>query len=160
TTFRQTFGLSVYTAGSFTTIHPAPPFGTTNCTDPGVVHLDTGEAALDAEYASAGAPSAAIILASCKDTATIDAELTAIQNLTNSNNHPFVISDSYGTCEAYNGAASNAAYYAIFQQGVTEGISYFVAGGDENAASCDYRQPIATHGINVDAEAATPFAVA
>jgi subtilase family serine protease len=160
TTFRQTFGLSVYTAGSLTTIHPAPPFGTTNCTDPGVVHLDTGEAALDAEYASAGAPSAAIILASCKDTATIDAELTAIQNLTNSNNHPFVISDSYGTCEAFNGATSNAAYYAIFQQGVAEGISYFVAAGDENAASCDYQMPIATHGINVDAEAATPFAVA
>ncbi|MGZ3238379.1 MAG: protease pro-enzyme activation domain-containing protein, partial [Burkholderiaceae bacterium] len=59
TTFRSTFGLSSYTAGSFTTIHPAAASGTNNCNDPGVTASD-GESIVDAEWASAAAPSAAI----------------------------------------------------------------------------------------------------
>ena len=164
TTFRQTFGLSRYTAASLTTINPAPPSGKTNCANPPVINEDTGEAALDVEYASAGAPSAAIIVAACKGTDTIDPELVAIQNLTNSPNHPNIISDSYGFCEAENGAADTAAFGAIFQQGVAEGISYFVAGGDQDASSCDGDgggTPYTTiHGIGVDAQASTPYAVA
>jgi hypothetical protein len=164
TTFRQTFGLSGYTAASLTTINPAPPSGETNCANPPVILGDTGEAALDMEYASAGAPSAAIIVAACKGSGTIDPELVAIQNLTNSPNHPNIISDSYGLCETENGAANTAAFGAIFQQGVAEGISYFVAGGDQDASSCDGDgggTPYTTiHGIGVDAQAATPYAVA
>jgi hypothetical protein len=164
TTFRQTFGLSGYTAASLTTINPAPPSGETNCANPPVIHGDTGEAALDMEYASAGAPSAAIIVAACKGSGTIDPELVAIQNLTNSPGHPNIISDSYGFCEAENGAADTAAFGAIFQQGVAEGISYFVAGGDQDASSCDGdgggTPYTTTHGIGVDAQAATPYAVA
>ena len=164
TTFRQTFGLSGYTAASLTTINPAPPSGKTNCTNPPIINEDTGEAALDVEYASAGAPSAAIIVAACKGTDTIDPELVAIQNLTNSPDHPNIISDSYGFCEAENGAADTAAFGAIFQQGVAEGISYFVAGGDQDASSCDGDgggTPYTTiHGIGVDAQASTPYAVA
>ena len=164
TTFRQTFGLSGYTAASLTTINPAPPSGKTNCTNPPVITEDTGEAALDVEYASAGAPSAAIIVAACKGTDTIDPELVAIQNLTNSPDHPNIISDSYGFCETENGAADTAAFGAIFQQGVAEGISYFVAGGDQDASSCDGDgggTPYTTiHGIGVDAQASTPYAVA
>ncbi|MGA8497162.1 MAG: protease pro-enzyme activation domain-containing protein [Xanthobacteraceae bacterium] len=164
TTFRQTFGLSRYTAASLTTINPPPPSGKTNCANPPVINEDTGEAALDVEYASAGAPSAAIIVAACKGTDTIDPELVAIQNLTNSPTHPNIISDSYGFCEAENGAADTAAFGAIFQQGVAEGISYFVAGGDQDASSCDGDgggTPYTTiHGIGVDAQASTPYAVA
>jgi subtilase family serine protease len=58
TTFRSTFGLSSYTGASLSTVHPAPPSGSNNCTAPGV-NADDGEAILDAEYASAAAPSAA-----------------------------------------------------------------------------------------------------
>src|SRR5208282_4968735 len=67
--FRSVFGLSSYTDGSFTQIHPAPPSGSNNCSDPGV-NGDDREAIVDAEYASAAAPSAAIVLASCANTAT------------------------------------------------------------------------------------------
>ncbi len=35
-TFRQVLGLSTYTAGSLSTINPAPPKGTSNCSDPGI----------------------------------------------------------------------------------------------------------------------------
>src|SRR3954452_19765310 len=64
TTFRKKFGLSVYKSGSFTQVHPG------SCTVPGVVGGNDGEAILDAEWASAAAPAAAIQLASCRDTRT------------------------------------------------------------------------------------------
>ena len=70
TTFRSAFGLGGYKAGSFTQAHPAPKSGNNNCTNPGVVVGNDGEATLDAEYASASAPGAAIELASCADTQT------------------------------------------------------------------------------------------
>jgi subtilase family serine protease len=83
TTFRSTFGLSTYSGATLNTVHPAPPSGTNNCSDPGVnPNLDDGEAILDAEYASSAAPSAAIVIASCADTP--DGILIATQNLVNS----------------------------------------------------------------------------
>ncbi len=161
TTFRSTFGLSTYTDGSFTQIHPAPPSGPTNCTDPGY-NGDDDEATLDAEYASAAAPSAAIVLASCSDTSTFGG-LIAMQNLLNeSSTPPAIMSVSYGECEAFNGAAANLAYSNAYQQAVTEGVSVFVSAGDEGAASCsaDSGEPTDTYGIGVSGFASTPYNVA
>lgn len=158
-TFRSTFGLSKYTAGSFTQAHPAPSSGKNNCSNPGVNGND-GEAILDAEYASAAAPSAAIELASCADTSTTFGGLIALQNLLNSSSVPGIVSISYGECEAENGATANAAYNSAYQQAVTEGVSVFVAAGDEGAASCDADLSNATHGIGVSAFASTPYNVA
>ncbi|MFZ0037699.1 MAG: protease pro-enzyme activation domain-containing protein [Candidatus Acidiferrales bacterium] len=159
TTFRSTFGLSSYTAGSFTQVHPAPPSGPTNCTDPGAVSGPDGEATLDAEWASAAAPSAAIVLASCTDTSTFGG-LIALQNLLNeSATPPSIVSISYGECEAKNGAASNAAYSSTYQQAVTESVSVFVSSGDEGAASCDADQSIAVHGIGVSGFTSTIYNV-
>ncbi|HWO38949.1 MAG TPA: protease pro-enzyme activation domain-containing protein, partial [Candidatus Acidoferrum sp.] len=156
--FRSTFGLSSY-AGSLTQVHPAPPTGPNNCTDPGV-NGDDGEAIIDAEYASAAAPSAAIKLVSCTDTATFGG-LIAIQNLLNeSATPPAIMSMSYGECEAFNGASSNAAYNSAFQQAVMEGVSVFVSAGDEGAASCDPDLDSATHGIGVNGWGSTPYNVA
>ena len=160
-TFRSTFGLSTYTAGTFTQVHPAPRTGANNCANPGIVPGNDGEATLDAEWASAAAPSAAIELASCKDTATTFGGLLALQNLLNASAAPpAIVSISYGECEAYNGAAANAAYNAAFQQAVAEGVSVFVSSGDEGAASCDADLSKATHGIGVSAFASTPYNVA
>ncbi len=47
------------------------------------------------------------------------------------------MSMSYGECEAENGASANALHRSHYQQAVAEGISVFVAAGDEGAASCD-----------------------
>ncbi len=161
TTFRSTFGLSSYQTGSLTTVHPAPASGANNCTDPGVPSGgDDGEAILDAEWASAAAPGAAIQVASCSDTRTTFGGLLAIQNLVNGKNPPPIISLSYGECEAENGAAANAAYNAAFQQAAAEGVSVFVSAGDEGAASCDAGASGATHGIGVSAFASTPYNVA
>ncbi len=159
-TFRSTFGLSSYTSGSFSQVHPAPPTGPNNCADPGV-NGDDGEAILDAEYSSAAAPSAAIELASCPSTGNTFGGLMALENLLNETSMPpAIMSISYGECEADNGATSNAAYNSAYQQAVTEGVSVFVSSGDEGAASCDANQPRATHGIGVSAFASTPYNVA
>jgi subtilase family serine protease len=159
TTFRSTFGLSTF-PGSFTQVHPAPVTGRNNCTNPGV-NGDDGEAILDAEYASAAAPSAAIELASCADTSTTFGGLIAVQNIINaSSTPPAIISISYGECEAENGATANAAYNAAYQQAAAEGVSVFVSSGDEGAASCDADATRSTHGIGVSGFASTPFNVA
>ena len=158
-TFRSTFGLSKYTAGSLATVHPAPSSGTNNCRVPGV-NGDDGEAIADAEWASAAAPNAAIMVASCRNTRSTFGGLIAVQNLLESSKPPSIISISYGECEAENGASSNAAFNSIYQQAVMEGVSVFVAAGDEGAASCDAGASAASHGIGVSAYASTPYNVA
>ncbi len=160
-TFRSTFGLSTYTTGSLTTVHPAPASGTNNCLDPGVPSGgDDGEAILDAEWASAAAPGAANQVAACANTRTTFGGLIAIQNLISSKTPPAIVSLSYGECEAENGAAANAAFNSAFQQAAGEGISVFVSAGDEGGASCDAGANGATHGIGVSGFASTPNNVA
>jgi Pro-kumamolisin, activation domain/FG-GAP-like repeat len=155
TTFRSTFGLSVHTSGTLTTIHPAPPSGPTNCTDPGI-NGDNFETTLDTEYSTSAAPGAAIVVASC-DNSGVDGILVALQNVISAASPPAIISVSFGTCEVVNGAASNAAYNAIYQQGVTEGVSIFVSSGDNLAADCD--GGVAQSGIAVNALSSTPYNV-
>lgn len=159
-TFRTKFGLSGYTFGSFKQVHPAPTGGGSTCTNPGI-NSDDGEAILDAEWASAAAPNATIELASCADTNTTFGGQIALQNLLNaSTKPPAIVSISYGECEAAMGAAQNASYKAMYQQAANEGVSVFVSAGDEDAASCDANQSIATHGISVSGFATTPYNVA
>ena len=160
TTFRNTFGLAAYTSASFTSVHPAPAHGANNCGNPGIVAPNDAEAILDAEWASAAAPDAAIVMASCADTSTTFGGLIAIENLINSSQPPAIISISYGQCETVNGAAANAAYNSAYQQAVAEGASIFVAAGDSGAAGCDNSVTEATHGIAVNAFASTPYNVA
>src|SRR5271167_798813 len=160
-TFRQTLGLSGYSSASFTQVHPAPSSGTNNCAAPGVFAPNDAEAILDAEWASASAPSAAIEMAACADSGTTFGGLIAIQNLINANTPaPSIMSISYGECETVNGAAANAAYNSAYQQAVAEGVSVFVAAGDSGAAGCDNSAEEATHGIGVNAFASTPYNVA
>jgi subtilase family serine protease len=158
TSFRSVFGLSSYTDGSFTQIHPKPPSGSNNCSNPGV-NGDDREAIVDAEYASAAAPSAAIVLASCTNTETFGG-LIALQNLLNeSGAPPALVSMSYGTCEAENGASSNAAFNSTFQQAVTEGVSVFVSSGDHAAAGCDIYDQEAIYGIGITGWGSSPYNV-
>lgn len=160
TTFRDTFGLSQYSKGSLTSVHPAPSSAGSNCADPGVLAGDDSEAILDAEWASAAAPDAAIVVASCGNTRTTFGGLIAMQNLISAPNPPSIISISYGECEAQSGAAANAAFNATYQQAAAEGVSVFVAAGDEGAAGCDAGAKSATHGIGVSGWASTPYNVA
>lgn len=160
TTFRSTFGLTAYTTGSLTTEFPGPPSGTNNCTDPGV-NSDDIEAAVDVEWATAAAPGATLILAACNDATSFTSGLVlAMQNLVNGSNPPPIMTLSYGVCEPANGAGLNASINSLYQQATAEGMSVFVAAGDEGAASCDADTASATHGISVSGFASTPYNVA
>jgi len=154
-TFRSAFGLSTF-AGTFAQVTPA---GSTACDNAGV-NDDEGEAALDAEWAGAAAPDAAIEIASCADAPTVFGGLIAIQNLINGASPPQIISVSYGECEADNGASANQSYVNAYQQAAAEGISVFVSAGDAGAAECDIRDAVATHGIAANGMASTPYNVA
>ena len=153
-TFRSAFGLPV---GTFSQVTP-PTSGGATCTNSGVTG-DEGEAALDAEWAGATAPDAAIELASCANTRTTFGGLNALQDLVNGNSPPPIVSISYGQCEASNGTA-NASFVSIYQQAAAAGVSVFVSSGDEGAASCDANEAVATHGIAVSGFASTPYNVA
>lgn len=158
-TFRRVFGLSSYTAGSLSTVIPPPPHGTSNCSDPGS-NSDDDEAILDAEWASAAAPDAKIEVVACAGTATTPGFIIAAQNIINAKTPPPIISLSYGFCEAITGVALNAAYNFAYQQAVAEGVSVFVASGDEGAASCDRDLTTASHGVGVSSSGSTPYNVA
>ncbi len=156
TTFRSAFGLSVYGSGSFTQTHPQ---GSVTCNDPGVVQSAQDDAILDAEWSSAAAPNAAIVLASCQSTATFGG-LIALENLLGEKNLPASVSISYAECETEDGAAANAAYNSTYQQAAAEGVSVFASAGDDGSSSCDVAQTGATHGIGVSGLASSPYDVA
>ncbi len=157
TTFRSTFGLSQYSSATLTTVQPIGSLA--SCASPGV-NSDDEEAILDVEWASAAAPGAAIELVSCAPTAVSDGVLISGINLINATPVVPILSVSYGSCEAYNGAGYNSTWNSLFQQAVAEGVSVFVSSGDENAASCDQGALLATHGVGVSGFASTQYNVA
>jgi subtilase family serine protease len=158
-TFRSAFGLSGY-SGTFEQIHPG-----TGCSDPGT-NAAEGEAALDSEWSGAVAPDASVKLASCANTATAFGAFIAAQNLLDETKPPQIMSLSYLECEAENGPGvaneGNAFVNDLWQQAATEGVSVFVAAGDNAAAGCD-DSDTATYsvlGIAANALASTPYDVA
>ena len=142
-TFRKTFGLDSYKHSWFSVVHPG------GCTDPGVVVGADFEATIDAEWATAAAPDANIVLASCADTTDNFGGFIALQGLVDSHTPPAIVSISYGVCEASLGAAFNRYINVLYQQAAAEGMSVYVAAGDEGAASCDAGGTAAISGISV-----------
>ncbi|MGA8030197.1 MAG: protease pro-enzyme activation domain-containing protein [Bryobacteraceae bacterium] len=165
-TFRKTLGLSrKFPHGSFITVHPQPNASNVNnggpCSDPGVVIGDDGEAAVDVEWASASAPNATVELASCADTDTNFGAFIALQNLvTEVTPPPAIMSLSYGSPESENGADGNAYISGLYALAEGQGVSLFVSTGDAGADVTDQNRIAATHGINVNALASTPYNVA
>jgi subtilase family serine protease len=165
TDFRGVFGLSKYKYGSMEIVHPAPGVGRPACADPGdpIVggSFDDDEATLDAEWASAAAPDARILVATCKTTQTTDGVHLAIENLVNGENPPPIISISYGECEVSMPETLRKAFNYLYQQAVVEGISIFVASGDSGPEDCDSSfKPHKTTGNGVDGWVSTPYDVA
>jgi len=154
-TFRSAFGLSKY-SGTFTQIHPGP-----GCADPGTNGAE-GEAALDSEWGGAVAPDVKVELASCANTSTNFGAFIAAQNLLDRATPPPIMSLSYLGCEAEQGPGGNAYINALWQQAASEGVSVFVAAGDNAAAGCDDfdTSPYALAGIAANGLASTPYDVA
>jgi len=167
-TFRSEFGLSSYSSGSLSTIHPSPTGGDTcngsgcNCNDPSS-NSNESEAILDAEWASAAAPNATIDLAACSDSGTAFGGFIAMQNLLNGGNPPAIMSISYAESEEKLGATYNAFIDTLYQQAWTAGVAVFVSAGDVGAAMSDDASTLpnyASDGITVNGFASTPYDVA
>jgi len=157
--FRSSLGLSsAFPQGAIVQVHP-PSNPVNNCADPGVNGNDM-EISIDAEWASAAAPSATIEVASCAS-GTMFGGFFALQNLLNGTDPPpAVVSLSVGAPETAMGAAFNAFISSLYQQAVTEGVSVLVAAGDEGAADADSGENYARSGITVNGLASTPYNVA
>jgi subtilase family serine protease len=151
-TFRQTFGLDKFTSATFTQIYP-------NCLNPGQ-NGDEIEADLDAEWASASAPNANIVLSACANSATGSGLDLAIINLLESS-PPDIISDSYGLCETITGQAKVALENDEEEQATAEGVTFFIAQGDTGADECAPVEPtlVSTLGINSGDNTASIYAV-
>jgi len=157
--FREEFGLTpTYRFGTLRIVHPGPGAGGA-CTDPGVTG-DDFEAALDVEWASAAAPDAAIVLASCANTTHFGGSVALQNMLTNGGPIPQIVSISYIESETEEGAANNSYINSLYQLGAAEGVSIFVGAGDEGGAASDYGAEVAAHGISVNGRASTPYNVA
>ena len=158
-TFRTTFGLSQYSYGSLTQVHPAPASGGSACDDPGI-NFDDAEAAIDVEWASAAAPNAAIVMASCSDTTNFGGFIALQNMLTNGGPLPSVVSISYGVSETENGATQNSFINTLYQTAAAAGVSVFVSSGDSAAAASDRGGVAAIYGIGVSGWASTMYNVA
>jgi subtilase family serine protease len=153
--WRKSTGISKNGSATITEVSPS---GRAACSKPGV-NGDDVEAILDTQWASAAAPGANIELAACKNTSTTFGGLLALDNVIDGSKPPQIISVSYGACEATNGAALNAAFNSIYQQGAAEGISIFVASGDQATTVCDRGAKQATHGVGVNGWGSTVYNV-
>ncbi len=156
--YRKVFGLArKYPNATLTTVHPFAVGGTT-CYDPGVNNDDL-EAAVDVEAATAAAPDANIVVASCLDTVNFGGFI-ALQNLLTGPNVPAIVSLSYGMPETFLGEATNQYINSLYQMAVAEGVSVFVGSGDAGAAIADTGSYAANNGIIVNGYGSTPYNVA
>jgi subtilase family serine protease len=154
--FRNTFGLSRYTAGNLSQENPKPQTGSNNCTIPTTgsgypsgsgINSDDVEASIDVQWASAAAPSASIINAACRDTTVFGGTIALLNILSHPNaDNVDVVSMSYGESEESSGATLNASFNTAFQQAVAQGVAIFVSSGDEDAASSGARDGITISG--------------
>ena len=131
---------------------------TPNCLSPSIT--SSGEVALDPQWASAAAPGATVIVATCKD-GTTPGYLTALENYVDGNYSPAIISMSYGFCEASLGLSGMSMLNQTYQEAAARGFSVFVAAGDGGAAGCDqWGSGPAVQGLAVSGYASSPYVVA
>jgi hypothetical protein len=164
TNFRSSFGLPAYqtcttppTAGCLNVILNGP--------DPGVIaqtETET-EADLDVEWSGGVAPNAMIDLVVSESTeSSSGVDLSSLFVV--DNDLAPVMSVSYGNCELFLGAAGNQFFNNLWQQAAAQGISVFVASGDNGSAGCDFYtgtspEP-ASSGFAVSGLASTPYNIA
>ncbi len=151
-TFRSSFGLPVNN-----------PVFIVNGADPGVPSAgDKVENTLDVEWSGAVAKNATIKFVTTKSTTTSDGASASAIYIIN-NNVAKVMSFSYGNCELAYGTAGNAANNSLWQQAAAQGITAFVASGDQGSAACDGGGTApygAGKGLAVSGASTTPYNVA
>jgi pseudomonalisin len=125
-----------------------------NGTDPGVVSADEeSEAQLDLEWSGAVAPGAEIDLVITADSDTTDG-ITDSSTYAVDNNLAPIITVSFGLCEMY---SETFVFNSLWTQAAAQGISVFVASGDDGVAGCeDANATVAKNGPWVNGICSTP----
>lgn len=127
--------------------------------DNGINAGDDGESDLDVEISGGIAPNAKVDFVIGTPTFLVDGITNSIQYLVENNNVD-IISTSYGDCESNEGAGGNAFNSQMFEQAAAQGISVFVADGDNGPAECDdSNDTFEALGYAASAEGSTPYAV-
>ena len=113
-------------------------YGTVTCTAPGIDPNNNGEeveAALDAEWANALAPSAKLIFMSCDQTTDqgTDTSMTALID----NNLADVMSLSYGASELWFVSSDYTFYDTLYSQAAAQGQSIIISTGDAGSDVAD-----------------------
>ena len=136
----------------------ANPTVVVNGKDPGIVSTDEqGEATLDVEWAGAVARKASIQFVVSASTNTSDGVELSAQYIVNHNVAP-VVTLSFGLCEAALGSAGNQFWNSLWQQAASQGMTVFVASGDNGAAGCDSPSASsATSGKAVNGLCSSPY---
>jgi subtilase family serine protease len=127
--------------------------GTNTCTNPSDQVMNQSEATLDISRAASVAPGATIELIVSKDTVTSDGTDIATEYAVDTSPVPApILSISFGSCEAQNGASVTHEVDALYQQAAAEGISIMVASGDGGAAECDtpFKTPPAVQVLSIN----------
>jgi subtilase family serine protease len=131
--------------------------------DPGLVPGDETEADLDVEWSGAVAKGATIKLIVSESTETTDGVDLSAEYAVDNLAAP-ILSESFGDCEFFMGAAGNQFYKNLWQQAAAEGISVFVSSADQGSSGCDFFQGVtpqpARNGLQVSGIASTPYNVA
>jgi subtilase family serine protease len=105
-----------------------------NGDDPGIT-TDVDEATLDVTWSGAVAPMAKIDFVVSESNFADGVDVSAVYIV--DNNIAPVMSTSYGSCETDLGPVENAFYNSLWQQAAAQGITSFVAAGDNGGAGCD-----------------------
>src|ERR1035437_3585708 len=147
---------------SFFGLPALDPIITVNGPDPGILSGpdgDEGEADLDVEWAGAVAPGATVNLVVSKSTFMSDGVDLSAQYIVDHNLAP-IVTYSYGDCESDLGTSGLQFYGALWQQAAAQGMTVFVASGDNGAAGCDDPNTASTGtGLGVNGLASTPYNV-
>jgi subtilase family serine protease len=141
--FRSSFGL------------PAKdPVIVVNGKDPGIVNADEeSEAQLDVEWTGAVAPGAEIDLVITADSDTTDGVTDSSQFIVD-NNLASILTVSFGLCEMF---SETFVFNSLWTQAAAQGISVFVASGDDGVAGCeDANATVAKNGPWVNGICSTP----
>ena len=156
TTFRTMMNV-LPNAPTLNVLHGA---GSVTCGNPRITTKDEeGEAVLDTEWAGAVAPGATLLFMSCAST-EMTAGIFLSAEAVIDNNLATTMSLSYGNTEVGD-ATTNTFLSNLWEQATAQGETVVVSAGDAGSAnSADQNQPIASHGLAVNAFASTPYNVA
>jgi hypothetical protein len=146
---------------SFFGLPALDPVITVNGPDPGILggsNGDEGEADLDVEWTGAVAPGATVNLVVSGSTAMSDGVDLSAQYIVDHNLAP-IVTYSYGACESDLGTSGLRFYGALWQQAAAQGMTVFVASGDNGAAGCDDPSASMGTGLGVNGLSSTPYNV-